>query len=354
MKYACSLAIFCFLLTGCVAEEIIDEVPILFIVGYDQGEDEKIKGTISLQTFDPNQEVETRAFEAEAHTSKGLRNQLSGIPKPISIGKMAVLLFSEDMAEEGIIDILDSFLRDPAAGRLIYVGIVEGSASELIKNEFQYLQGIGPFLQNLIKQSVEYGNMPQNNLHLFDYKYYGDGMDPVAPVLRMEKTEVKITGLALFDGDKMVEKLNLDEMFLFALINKSFSAGLYELELPEGDYATLQKIKSKVNYKVKDGNTNPSLNITVKLNGNIVEYTGERLTKEKKEEIAKTFEKKVEAQGIDMIRHFQELEIDPFSIGDHARSQTRQFDFNKWDEHYPDLPVTIDVKVNIGESGIID
>ena len=77
MKYVCSLVICCFLLTGCVGEEIIDEVPILFIVGYDQGVDEKIKGTISLQTFDPNQEVETRAFEAEAHTSKGLRNQLS-------------------------------------------------------------------------------------------------------------------------------------------------------------------------------------------------------------------------------------------------------------------------------------
>ncbi|MCA0173286.1 Ger(x)C family spore germination protein [Bacillus sp. RAR_GA_16] len=354
MKYVCSLVICCFLLTGCVGEEIIDEVPILFIVGYDQGEDEKIKGTISLQTFDPNQEVETRAFEAEAHTSKGLRNQLSGIPKPISIGKMAVLLFSEDMAEEGIIDILDSFLRDPAAGRLIYVGIVEGSASELIKNEFQYLQGIGPFLQNLIKQSIEYGNMPQNNLHLFDYKYYGDGMDPVAPLLRMEETEVKISGLALFDNDKMVGKLNLDEMFMFALINKSFSAGLYELELPGGEYATLQKIKSKVNYKVKNGNTTPSLNISVKLNGNVVEYTGEKLSKEKKKEIAQTFEKKVEAQGMDMVKQFQELGIDPFSIGDHARSQTRHFDFKKWDEKYPDLPVKIDVKVNIGESGIID
>jgi spore germination protein len=354
MKYVCSLLLFCFLLTGCVAEEIIDEVPILFIIGYDQGEDGKIKGTISLQTFDPNQEVETRAFEAEAYTSKGLRNQLSGLPKPISIGKMAVLLFSEDMAEEGIIDILDSFLRDPAAGRLIYIGVVEGSASELINNEFQYLQGIGPFLQNLIKQSVEYGNMPQNNIHLFDYKYYGDGMDPVTPILRMEETEVKIKGLALFDDDIMVGKLNLDEMFIFALINKSFSAGLYELELPDGEYANLQKIKSKVKYKVKNGNTNPSINISVKLNGNIVEYTGEKLTKANKTEIAQTFERKVEAQGIEMIKEFQKLGIDTFSIGDHARSQTRNFDFKKWYERYPDLPVTIDVKVNIGESGIID
>ncbi|MDO6654988.1 Ger(x)C family spore germination protein [Anaerobacillus sp. 1_MG-2023] len=353
MKY-CSLMLLCMLLTGCVAEEIIDEVPILFIVGYDKGEEEKIKGTISLQTFDPNQEVETRSFEAEAYTSKGLRNQLSGLPKPISIGKMAVLLFSEDMAEEGIIDVLDSFLRDPAAGRLIYVGVVEGSAGELIKNEFQYLQGIGPFLQNLIKQSIEYGNMPQNNIHLFDYKYYGDGMDPVVPILKKEKTEVKITGLALFEDEKMVGKLNLDEMFMFALINKSFSAGLYELELPDGEYANLQKIKSKVKYKVKNGNTNPSVNISIKLNGNIVEYTGDKLSKETKQEIAKALERKVKAHGDEMVKKFQELGIDPFSIGDHARSQTRNFDFKKWYDRYPDVPVTIDVKVNIGESGIID
>ncbi|MGG1686118.1 Ger(x)C family spore germination protein [Pseudalkalibacillus sp. NRS-1564] len=353
MKYF-SLIVLCMLLTGCVAEEIIDEVPILFIVGYDKGEEGKIKGTISLQTFDPNQEVETRSFEAEAYTSKGLRNQLSGLPKPISIGKMAVLLFSEDMAEEGIIDVLDSFLRDPAAGRLIYVGVVEGSAGELIKNEFQYLQGIGPFLQNLIKQSIEYGNMPQNNIHLFDYKYYGDGMDPVVPILKKEETEVKITGLALFEDEKMVGKLNLDEMFMFALINKSYSAGLYELELPDGEYANLQKIKSKVKYKVKNGNTNPSVNITIKLNGNVVEYTGDKLSKETKEEIAETLERNVQAQGNEMVKKFQELGIDPFSIGDHARSQTRDFDFKKWYDRYPDVPVTIDVKVNIGESGIID
>ncbi|MBN8209726.1 Ger(x)C family spore germination protein [Bacillus sp. NTK071] len=354
MKYIISLIVLSMSLTGCVNEEIIDQIPILFIVGYDKGEEDKVKGTISLQTFDPNQEVDTQSFQAEAYTSKGLRNQLSGLPKPISIGKMAVILFGEDMAEEGIINMLDSFIRDPAAGRLTYVAVVEGSSGDLIKNEFQYLQGIGPFLQNLIKQAVDQGNMPENNLHLFDYKYHGEGMDAVVPLLSQKKSEVKISGLALLDDDKMVGKLDLDEMFMFALIQKSSKTGLYELALPDGNYANLQNVKSKVKYKVNNANTAPSVEIIVELNGNIVEYTGEELTKGVKAQIAETMEKKIEDNGLSMVKKFQELEIDPLAIGDHARSQTRNFNFSKWYDFYPNVPIKMNAKVNIGESGIID
>lgn len=354
MKLVTAISLMTLVLSGCVTTEVIDEVPVVFIAGYDVGEEGKVKGTVSLQRFKPNQEVETKTFQAEAHTAKGLRNQLSGVPKPITIGKMAVILFGEEEAELGVLRVMDSFLRDPAAGRLTYVGVVEGNAGELIKDEFQYLQGIGPFLENLIKQSIEYGSMPQNNLHLFDYKYYGKGMDPIMPLLKQEDEEIKITGLALFDGEKMVGKLTLEEMFMFTLLYKSYKAGLFEVALQDNHYATLQKIKSKVKYNIKDGNATPSVSIDVDIKANIAQYTGGKLDKETKKTIAKAFEQKIEKDSQKLIKKFQELNIDPLALGDRARSQTRKFSFENWENNYPDLKINVEANVGVMESGIID
>ncbi len=341
-------------MTGCVSTEVIDEVPVVFIAGYDKGTDDQIKGTISLQRFKPNQEVETRTFQAEARTAKGLRNHLSGVPKPITIGKMAVILFGEEEAEHGVLRVLDSFLRDPASGRLTYVGVVEGSAGDLIKEEFQYLQGIGPFLQILIRQSIEYGNMPQNNLHLFDYKYYGKGMDPYMPLLKKTKNEIEITGLALFKGEKMVGKLDLEEMFMFALINKKHKSGLFEISLSDQNYVSLHQVKSDVTYKIRNGNTSPKVQIELDIKANIAQYTGDKLDERIKNKIAKEFEEKIEKDSQKLMKKFQDLKIDPLALGDRARSQTRQFDFSNWKNHYPDLNISVKADVAILESGIID
>ncbi|MCA0988754.1 Ger(x)C family spore germination protein [Guptibacillus algicola] len=348
------ILLMCIVLTACVSTEIIDEVPVVFIAGYDKGSDDKIKGTISLQRFKPNQEVETRTFQAEARTSKGLRNQLSGVPKPITIGKMAVMLFGEEEAEHGVLRVLDSFLRDPASGRLTYVGVVEGSAGDLIKEEDEYLQGIGPFLQILIRQSIEYGNMPQNNLHFFDYKYYGKGMDPYMPLLKKNENEIVISGLALFKGEKMVGKLDLEEMFMFTLINRKHKAGLFEITLPDGNYATLYKVISDVSYKVSDGNKTPKVSIEVDINANIAQYTGDKLDKRIKNDIVDAFEKKIEQDSMKLIKKFQELQIDPLALGDRARSQTRKFDFSNWENHYPTLNISVKANADIMESGVID
>lgn len=344
----------CLLLTSCVSTEIIDEVPVVFIAGFDKGSEGKIKGTISLQRFKPNQEVETRTFQAEAHTSKGLRNKLSGVPKPITIGKMAVMLFGEEEAERGVLRVLDSFLRDPASGRLMYIGVVEGSAGDLITEEFEYLQGIGPFLQILIRQSIEYGNMPQNNLHLFDYKYYGKGMDPYMPLLKKNEDEIIVSGLALFKGEKMVGKLDLEEMFMFTLINKNHKAGLFEVALSDGNFATLHKVKSHVDYTIDNGNTSPEVSIKVDIKANIAQYTGDKLDDKIKKMIAKEFEEKIQKDSLKLIKKFQDLQIDPLALGDRARSQTRQFNFSNWEDQYTGLDIKIKPTVGILESGIID
>jgi spore germination protein len=55
-----------------------------------------------------------------------------------------------------------------------------------------------------------------------------------------------------------------------------------------------------------------------------------------------------------MIQQFQEKGIDPLGIGEEVRTRTRKWDQKKWKELYPDIKITVQAKVKIMESGVIE
>ncbi|UOY93587.1 Ger(x)C family spore germination protein [Ectobacillus sp. JY-23] len=354
MKVRIFILIHILLLTSCVSPKVIDELPVIFVVGYDSEVNKKMKATVASQVFNRDQSSSIYTYTASSHTSKGLRNQLSAIQKPITIGKIAVILFSEEMAFEGIERILDSYLRDATVGRLVTIAIVEGgSAHDLVKYDYGYPEGLGPHIKNLINKSVEFSNFPRTNLHLYDYMYRGEGMDPYVPLITKKGDKIQLRGLALFKNDKMVEKLNLEDTFVFNLMNEKSDIGVHELKVNHSGYASLQQVSSNVKYRIENHESVPTVYININVKGSISEYSGLQINTKVEHMIQKALERKIEHKGRKLMERFQSLKIDPLCIGDRVRSQTRQFNVTKWHQIYPTAKIVVKANVQISGSGVV-
>ncbi len=149
--------------------------------------------------------------------------------------------------------------------------------------------------------------------------------------------------------------VSLKDCFVFKMLCDPFKDGIYEVKYKNDTYFTIQNISSKATYEVKNGNSNPRVAITLKLNGRLNEAA--RIASENKKSVHSLEEyatNQIKAEAKKLLKKFQELNIDPLGIGDHARSQTRHFDYKKWDEQFSSIPIDVKVDIQFQQAGIVE
>ncbi|MCP8968184.1 Ger(x)C family spore germination protein [Ectobacillus ponti] len=352
----------CFLLLcGCgVESKILEDIQLSRAAAYDAAGDHKIKGTLAVTITPPGQggEVQTRndVFVTSAHTGKTLRQLAQAeSPKPILTGKVGVVLYGEELAKQGISPYVDGLRRDPSIGRDLYVALAEGEAGDILTVRPSMGEDPGSYIRHLLAQN-EKGNFPETDLQEFLYHDKGEGMDAILPLLKRKGNHIRIQGIALLKKDKYIGKyIPYNQAFIYKMLDEPFKRGIYEFHIKKDIYVTFQSIASSVHYSITDGNTHPKVDILVKLKGRIVE-SGQlkihdpRMLKKLEQHVSEITKKQAQA----MIELFQKEHVDPLGIGDHARSQTRGFNMQRWDRQYSTMPISVHVDVNILESGITE
>lgn len=353
------LVVIMLMVTGCgLTANILDDVDLVQGVAYDTEKANQIKGTVMIPVYS---EQQTGGFDVHAaigHTSKYIRSKTSGeASKPVVSGQLRVALYSEELAKKGISNIVDTLYRDASIGNTTQLAVVEGKASPFVSEKYNPNTNPAMYISDLLEQNIKNENVPKSNLHVFLYNYFSDGADPYLPLLSRSKSEVKIVGMALFKGDRYIEKIPLSEIFVFKTLAEGFKKGAYEFKLKnKNSYAVVENIASKTHYKFKGNKSKPTLHISVKMDGQIKELTKRQNLQNKKavRKIQEDMEKSMEKQGQKMIKRFQELEIDPFSIGERYKKFNRYSNQAEWQRVYKDLDVNLDVKVHILQSGVVE
>lgn len=355
-KYSVLLSFFIFILSGCVGTEILDDVQLATAVGYDLDEDGNLTITAVVPVYDPDKSIKNETFSATSKLSKETRDKLNRkSPKPFVSGKVEVALYTEKLAKEGIIDILDTFQRDPSTGANLFLAIVEGDLHKHLKTQYGDVDN-GSYLSELIEQNIQHGMLPKTNLHQFTKFFYAEGRDPALPYLTLKDKEVSIKGVALFKGDKYVDYIKEDDSVILKVLRETFATdAAFSVELEdEGEFASVYNITSNRKINIKNGMTNPSVTIKVNTEAIIREYSGENeLTVDAIKKIEKEMEKDLEQRTDKMIKKFQGLGIDPVGIGNHVKHKERSWDKSKWDDLYPNAEIKVDVNVTISESGVM-
>ncbi|MGE7606104.1 Ger(x)C family spore germination protein [Peribacillus frigoritolerans] len=348
-----------FLMTACgVEKQILEDILIAEVVGYDDAEDKKIKGTVVVSVPQPGEEADLgkEVYEAESHDIKAARQQENAkTPYPIVGGRLTVILYGEELASKGLNDYVDTYRRDPMVGRDLYLAVVHGKAEDVVKMEPKLIKTPGVQVKELIEQNIR-TNLPDVDLHRYLYACHGKGIDPVLPLLETAGDQIRVRGIALFKKDRYIGKyIPYGDGFLYKVLSENFKLGSYEIKWKENDFTDINNVESRVHYHISNANQSPKARIEVKMKASLLEVQGYDLGKA-------VDLKKIEARAEhvigkklnEMVTLFQQNNIDPLALGDHAKSKTRNFDQKHWEEAYPDIPIEVDLDIEMIQTGIAE
>ncbi|MBM7584047.1 spore germination protein [Bacillus pakistanensis] len=351
----CPLLVINFLLSGCIDQQILDDVELTTAVGYDLISDDLIEATAVVPQYQPDSSVTNKTFSATSKLTKDISDKLTRqSSKPFVSGKLEVTLYSTELAKEGLRNIIDIFERDPHIGSRLYLVIAEGELKKQLNIQYGTIDN-GMFLSKMIEHNVESGMLPKTNLHQFTKSLYSDGIDPFLPFIKLEGKVANIEGIAVFKEDKYIDLIPEEDCSIFKmLLERSTKDVSLSIELEEDSArASVHSIATKRSYKIKTPMQNPDIKINLDINAVIREYSNGRITKQVTSKIEKKMEKIIRNRANKMINNFQNQQIDPLGIGNQVKYQARYWDPQKWDVLYPDSSIDVKVNVKINQAGVV-
>lgn len=348
-----------FLMAACgVEKQILEDILIAEVVGYDDAEDKKIKGTVVVSVPQPGEEADLgkEVYEANSNDIKAARQQENAkTPYPIVGGRLTVILYGEGLASKGLNDYVDTYRRDPMVGRDLYLAVVHGKAEDVVKMEPKLIKTPGVQVKELIEQNIR-TNLPDVDLHRYLYACHGKGIDPVLPLLETAGDQIRVKGIALFKKDRYIGKyIPYEDGFLYKVLSENFKLGSYEIKWKENDFTDINNVESRVHNHISNANQDPKVRIDVKMKASLLEVQGYDLGKAVDlNKIEVRAEQVIGKKLNEMVTMFQENHIDPLALGDHAKSKTRNFDQKHWEEAYPDIPIEVDLDIEMIQTGIAE
>ncbi|NLZ84169.1 MAG: Ger(x)C family spore germination protein, partial [Acholeplasmataceae bacterium] len=102
-------------MSGCWDYQEINNVTNVAGIALDKGEEKKFKLTFETIVFKPSADfnISVKLVETEGDTIfEGIRNAVAVAGKRLYIGHCKAIIFSEEIAKEGIKEHLDFFVRD--------------------------------------------------------------------------------------------------------------------------------------------------------------------------------------------------------------------------------------------------
>lgn len=354
------IRVFCIIVlvctTGCLPTFNIEDIQIIQAVGYDYVDEESISGTASVGVYKPSEgqaALEGETFQAIGRNVREIQRKMNlESPRPLVNGKLSVVLISEQLAQRGFREIIDSYAREPDISRKMYFAIVEGSTKELLEGDYKLTQSVTQYIKGQLDQNLK-RTFPTTNIHEFLNAYFGKGKDPFLPLLSKKENKIEISGFAVFNDDKLIEKIH-NKSFLLKTLIEGFQSGAYDVPV-ENDLISFDNIGSAVHIRYKKSKDIPEFHIKVKIKGQYEEIKNKSFVKSTDiKGLEKQVKKSLEKELTTLVRQFQEKKVDPLGLGEIARSQDRSWNQETFYQQYPKIPIKVEVDFELLEIGIID
>ena len=282
-----------------------------------------------------------------------LQQQQIQAQKKLATGRLQSVLISKELAKHGIEEIADPISRSTKIGRDVYMALVDGSTEELLTFKYPNTPTSAQYLSDFMQRTMK-DVIPNPTAHHFLAQYYGTYQDVFLPIIEKKKDHIRYKGLALFKDNKYVGALSTKDSYLFNNLYNETKGGTEELRLKDKTYVTLEKIRSKVKYKVSGNQDNLRVSIHVSMVGQVRDAPGLSIKGNTIKEMEQKYSKESTKRAEKMMKKLQELNVDPLAIGERVRSHFRNFNEKAWKDHYPTVPVEFDMKVRIVNTGIME
>lgn len=307
---------------------------------------------------------ESIVFSAEGESIFAASRAIaSKLQLQIFLEDMQVLLISEDVAREGIRDMFDVFARYPGMRRRATILVTKGRAEDFIqrKTKTGELNSLGyPKLANTSKKVPTMASVSE-------FGYFSEALRSkqgfTAPVVYMEKDEIKAAGAALFNRKaQMVGIADEYETIGGKIWRNKLTQGLIVVSHPDKPetIVVFEIAESKTTVKPEfSGDT-----VRFIVEGEFIGSLGENMPMEEKpfideksvNAIAQTVATELTNHTYATFTKLQTVHADSLALGDLIRRKNPQYwekIKDRWeDEIFPTVEADVMIKVKIKGSGM--
>lgn len=357
------------ILAGCWDQELLKDVRIVYMGGFDYASNGKLQSTFVLRDV-TGSNAEKKEVN-EIHTVVGSTPRKLGELLNMEVGgsstpsKTRVILLGEKIAKHDIYPMLDIFYRDPKSALNAKIAVVQGTAKDLMDIKKTGNQLIEEHIEKML-DSVEIATIiPKGTIQTLCATMLDPGEDLAMPYIIKNNNQPAVDGLALFRNKQMTGRLGKEDALLYLLMSnqKSKKARITvkvheEKKQNVSNYITIdvQKLKRKMKVSVEDKQIKVDLDLKLKVNA--LEYPEDDLDEKKvRDQLNKKISTELTKKSKEIIRKMQKSKHDGFGIGRHLQAfypevwKENQFE---WAEHYAEVQFNPSVTVDIVNHGIIN
>lgn len=299
MKKIFILIILLFCVSGCWNYKELDDYSIVTGIAIDKSKDDyEVSILISNASKSSGDTPGSSESKSVVYSGKGnsIFKALKDIslisPKELYLDHFSILIISEEIAEEGIYNISDFFLRYPNARKDFSIAIAKDCKA---KDTLKIITPLTDFPSQSISDNLESSSKLQgtiNNLNYNElvYNLLAPGMEISMNSIKIigdekegsskdniessePKTYLKLGNLAIFKNDKFVKWTTTEESYGINIINNNISEMYIKIKLDDG-YVVVSPITFSSNVKVELKDNKPIVNINAEGNAKIMEVNG--------------------------------------------------------------------------------
>ncbi|MCM8709509.1 Ger(x)C family spore germination protein [Clostridium sp. SYSU_GA19001] len=372
----CTLIFFIILCTGCKGKREINELAIATAIGIDKNDNQY---RVTVQVLNPSEVATEKAggggsavttYSTNGYTLfEALRRVTMQSSRRIYVSHIQIVIFGQEIAEDGIGETLDFLSRDHEMRANMYMLVAKDKKAEDALKVLTPLEKIpaSKIFSSLEKEENSWPASASVKLDELISTTVSEGKNPVLAgvvvkgkleagkdnknIQRIEPEAVlDLDGIAVLKKDKLIGWLNEREGIAYNLaVNKVKNTVITLSCIDEGKLTIeMNKIKSKIKCSIKDGSPKGSIDIKVEGNVGEVECKIDLTKPESIEKIQNDLENEIKQRIEGVLEKTQkDLQCDIFGFGEALhRSNPKQWKTlkNNWDEKFADLP--IDVKVH--------
>ena len=306
--------------SGCYNYKEINDMAIVSSIGIDK-DNKNDKYIVSAQIMNSKESENSEDSQITVYTKEGdtvheaLRNITLKSPRKLYGNHLSKIVLSEEVAKEGIDNILDTFNRVTEVRNEFIITIVkEDKASDVLK----VLTTTESIPAEYVKLSLKIADKTSGltyatKLDEFISLYLKKGIDPVVPVLKIDKKEKKgttinnitttnpiskivIEDLAVTNKGKLETYLKNEEVIGYNFLRNQIQKMIIPVKCDdENNYASISILKNKTKSSAEKKDNKYIINFNINSEAIITEYNCKKdLTDEKViKKLEKDTEKKI-------------------------------------------------------------
>ncbi len=271
------------------------------------------------------------------------------------LGLEKIFIMSEDMCRYGINGLLNSLLVNSNISDMGIAIVCKGRVEDYLNLSIKSYPSSADYIEGIIRNARS-NNFVSKNYTLMDLyvRIDAEGRNLVLPYIDIENNLPRLTGFALFQGDKMQTYLSIKEAKIMNLLREDDVTGVLTIKQSLDKYIDVQaRSKRKVKCYIQGNNYKfvISLNINADLIANEI-YTDLNTDPKKISEFQNDMEKEIEKQCYSFIEKMQEeYKADYLDLGRVAAAKVGRDPNTDWNKIVSDSKIEVKVKLKLQSQG---